>query len=365
MKLLVATPLYPPETGGPATYSKLLEETLPQEGITVTLVKFKSVRWYPKIIRHIAYFFLLLLKTGKADAILALDPVSVGLPAALAARVLGKPFFVKIVGDYAWEQGTQRFGVKGTLDEFVEHRSLPFFVQMLKDIERWVALRAKKIIVPSAYLKKIVTAWRIPESRIVVIHNAVSIETIGSVPSSVSALSHPLIVSVGRLVPWKGMKELIDAVATIRETLPASLVIVGDGPERERVTTWAHKKLGAHAVVTGALSHTDTLAVMERGDVFALNTSYEGLSHLLIEALTLGKPIVTTNVGGNPELITHGENGMLVGRGDVTALTQALHAVMVDAPLRERLSISAQESAKRFSVDALVKNTAEFLKQNI
>ncbi|HRH24711.1 MAG TPA: glycosyltransferase family 4 protein, partial [Candidatus Paceibacterota bacterium] len=311
MRLLIATPLYPPEPGGPATYAQVLEETLPKEGIEVTLAKFRDVRGLPKIIRHIAYFFMLCSKGKHADALLALDPVSTGLPAALAARVLNKPFFVKVVGDYAWEQGTQRFGVQGTLDEFTSERQLPFMVRMLLDIERWVALRAKKIIVPSNYLKSVVMRWRIHSEKIVVIHNAVSITDIGTVPDAVAALPHPVIVSVGRLVPWKGMKGLIDAVEKIRETVPVSLVIVGSGPEQEALTRLAHKKLGGAGFVLGELPHADALAVMQAADVFALNTAYEGLSHLLIEALALGLPIITTPVGGNTELITHGKNGML------------------------------------------------------
>jgi glycosyltransferase involved in cell wall biosynthesis len=96
-----------------------------------------------------------------------------------------------------------------------------------------------------------------------------------------------------------------------------------------------------------------------------LNTSYEGLSHLLIEALSLGKPIVTTSVGGNTELITHGDNGMLVRANECKELAEALRAILKDEPLRERLSVSAKESAKRFSVEALADRTAALLKSLI
>ncbi len=365
MKLLIATPLYPPESGGPATYAAILERELPARGIEVLLVKFSDVRAYPKLVRHLAYFFAVYARGRRADAILALDPVSTGLPALLAARILGKPFFVKIVGDYAWEQGTQRFGVRDTLDEFVKRRTHPFFVQRLKQVERYVALHAKKILVPSLYLKKIVSSWPVPEDRITVVHNAVSIEHLGTVPEAVQALPHPLVVSVGRLVPWKGMHGLIDALVKIRETIPASLAIVGSGPQSEALHAYAKQKLGTACVLTGQLSHEDTLAVMEAGDVFALNTSYEGLSHLLIEALTLGKPIVTTSVGGNTELITHGSNGMLVRPNECKELTEALRAILIDTPLQERLSEAARSSSKRFSIDTLSDTTAQILKSSL
>ena len=89
MKLVIATPLYPPEIGGPATYSRLLEEGLPMKGIEVELVKFSEVRHLPKLIRHYVYYRQVLKAARRADAVLALDPVSVGLPAMKAARTCG------------------------------------------------------------------------------------------------------------------------------------------------------------------------------------------------------------------------------------------------------------------------------------
>ncbi len=108
MRLLIATPLYPPDVGGPATYAKILEETLPSRGIAVTVVSFGSVRHLPSGVRHLRYFLNVLSVARKADIVLALDPVSVGLPALLAVRLLRKRFAVKVVGDFAWEQYMQR-----------------------------------------------------------------------------------------------------------------------------------------------------------------------------------------------------------------------------------------------------------------
>src|SRR3989344_2242944 len=104
MKVLIATGLYPPEIGGPATYSKCLEELLPAQGIKVAVLPFSRVRRWPKVVRHIAYFFLVLREGYRTDAVYAQDPVSVGLPAFFGAFLMRKPFFLKVVGDYAWEQ---------------------------------------------------------------------------------------------------------------------------------------------------------------------------------------------------------------------------------------------------------------------
>src|SRR5450631_1002176 len=118
MKILIATGLYPPQSGGPATYSKLLHDELPKHDIAVVVLPFSTVQHIPKVFRHTAYFFRVISQSAGCTIIYALDPVSVGLPASLAALLLRKKFILRVAGDYAWEQGRQRFGVKEELDEF-------------------------------------------------------------------------------------------------------------------------------------------------------------------------------------------------------------------------------------------------------
>lgn len=363
MRLVIATPLYPPEIGGPATYAKLLFEGLPEKGIEVELVKFSDVRHLPKLIRHYTYYRRVLAAARKADVVLALDPVSVGLPAMKAARKVGKPFMVKIVGDYAWEQGQQRFGVTQNLDEFVRTRRVPFFVRMLRRIETRVAVAATRVIVPSEYLKSIVKLWGIPEEKIKVIYNAVSIDDIGNVPKTVNELLRPLVVTVGRLVPWKNIDRIIDAVwAVRREGKHLSLVVVGDGPERKKLEDHANHLLKNNFYFTGQLSHPDTLATLKMADIFVLNSSYEGLSHVLIEAKKLGIPAIVTDAGGNSEVTIQGGSIVISLEDEKTGLTSGLSFLASDSKERENLSKSARQSTKIFDVETMLANTADILR---
>ncbi len=363
MKLLIATPLYPPEPGGPATYSKLLEEGLPHQGVDVVTVKFGEVRYLPKGIRHIAYFFRLLHAARGSNLIYALDATSVGVPAMFAAAISRKPFVVKVVGDYAWEQGRQRFGIATTLDEFVQTKHAPFPLNMFKWIQTRVAKSAKRVIVPSAYLQEIIETWGIPKQKITVIHNAIRAEAGGAVPPSVVALPRPLVISIGRLVPWKGFAELIDAVSLARgHDIAASLAIVGDGPDRVVLEAHARARLSGDFVFTGVLPHTDAYAVMCAGDVFVLDSLYEGLSHTIVEAFEAGVCIIASDVGGNREIIRHEDNGLLVLPGNTRALAQALERVLSDGTLRTRLAAGARASAADFSVDVMIERTAQSLK---
>ena len=334
MRLVVATPLYPPEIGGPATYAKYLFEGLPEKGIEVELVKFSDIRRWPRFIRHIMYERRLLQSLRKADAVLALDPVSTGLPAMRAARALGKPFFVKIVGDYAWEQGKQRFGIKQSLDEFVETPQHSLFVRVMQRTQTSVAVAATKVIVPSQYLKEIVVAWGIPEKKVEVIHNGIEL------PDALLGVERPsgfLIVSSGRRVPWKGF----EALERVVEREPSWRLHIASGVPREEALGW-----------------------VRAADAFVVNSSYEGLAHALIEAMMLGTPVVATAVGGNPELIKDGVTGILVPAGDGDALHAALKKIQEDPEgARERADFARAQIREKFSVSSMLDATAAVLQK--
>ena len=358
MRLVIATPLYPPQIGGPATYTSVLERGLPPRGIDVTVIKFGDVEHLPKLVRHLAYYRRVMRALRGADLALALDPVSVGLPTMLAAKRAKKPYVLKVVGDYAWEQGRQRAGVTEELDTFVTHRQLSLFVRALQQVERHVARGAALVIVPSAYLKRIVVRWGVPGT-ITVVPNAVRLEEGGKVPEGVRKLPRPLVVTAGRLVPWKGVEGVIDAVAGGA----ASLVVIGDGPLREGLQHTASVKMPGRTFFTGTLSHADTLATIAAGEVFVLNSTYEGLSHLLIETAALGKPILATEVGGNPEVVRDGETGLLVHVGDSSHLASVLDTLLKDKELQTRLSTNAAMGARRFSEVAMLDATAALLRR--
>ena len=155
MKILIATGIYPPDIGGPATYSKLLYAELLKRGYDVKILSFGEVRRLPKTIRHIVYFFKTLNRARKCDIIFAQDPVSIGLPAMTASKILRKKFLIRVAGDYAWEQSVQRFGCRDNIDDF-QLKKYGFMVELFKMIQKFVVSRADKVIAPSHYFNKLV-----------------------------------------------------------------------------------------------------------------------------------------------------------------------------------------------------------------
>lgn len=360
MKITIATGLYPPEIGGPATYAAMLESELPARGTEVTIVPFGFVRHYPKVIRHLVYAWKLFQASKQTDIIYALDPISVGLPSSMVAFLKQKPFLVRLGGDYAWEQGRMRFGVVDTLDEFLLKKEFwPWQVKLFSLIQTYVVKKARRIIVPSEYLKSVVMKWGVDENKIQVIYSALYplvVTTSREVLRNELSYTQPTIVSAARLVPWKGFGVLIEVVARLKEKYPnISLVIVGDGEELGRLQDQVAKlRLTDCVRFMGNLSKEALGASIKAADVFVLNTAYEGLSHQLIEVMDIGTPIVTTRAGGNSELITNGLNGYLVEFNNIDELSEAIVRILSHPESRERIVQSARIRSKQFNKEAVV-----------
>jgi glycosyltransferase involved in cell wall biosynthesis len=371
IKVLIATGLYSPEIGGPATYTKMLEEKLCAHGVDLTILPFGTVRHLPKVVRHAVFMWRAWKLSRNMDVIYALDPVSVGVPSWIVSLVARKPFLVRLGGDYAWEQGQQRFGLDATLDEYTKSpKTAPFLVRVLAFVQSFIVKRASLVIAPSEYLKGIIATWGVDPSKIRVIYSALFPLEV-NVPKAVirEQLEYKgtVITTVGRLVPWKGFSELIDVVAQLKDEMPdISLVIIGDGPlDAELKNKVAQLQLEDRVRLVGRLGKDALGAAIKGSDLFVLNTSYEGLSHQLLEVMDLGVPIVTTNVGGNPELITDGISGVLVEVGDSEGLASAIKQVAANESTQLRLTQNARIRIQDFSQDAVVAKLAELLHTEI
>jgi glycosyltransferase involved in cell wall biosynthesis len=96
-------------------------------------------------------------------------------------------------------------------------------------------------------------------------------------------------------------------------------------------------------------------------DVFVLNSTYEGLSHALIETMSLGTPIIATAIGGNPELITNEVDGLLIPPNNDEALHAALLRVEKDPMAAKARAVSAKQKTSTFSIDTTITQLAELL----
>jgi len=347
--------------GGPQTYVGILKEHL-SKGHRVRVIAFDEVSG-PKGIKHFL-FFLKILKESKGETIIfAQDPVSVGLPSSIASLILGKKLLLKIVGDYAWEQGVQRFGVKDSLDTFVLRDSYGLKVRFFKYIQKKVALGAVKIIVPSNYLKGVVSKWGVDQDKIIVIENSFKekdLPTLGKEELRKKLgfeSNEKIVISVGRLVPWKGFEKLIESMDLLDG---AKLILVGDGPERKKIERLIEVS-GAKILYFPKKGHGELLEYIKASDVFVLNTGYEGLSHLLIEAMALGTPIATTSFGGNSELLENGKSALFFEYNDADDIARKVSKLLKDTASSSELERNAKTLSSRYREGNMVPVTINLI----
>jgi colanic acid/amylovoran biosynthesis glycosyltransferase len=171
------------------------------------------------------------------------------------------------------------------------------------------------------------------------------------------------IVSVGRLVAKKGLTHLVEACRQLRLAgRRFECVIVGEGEEREALERQiASGGLDRDVLLAGALSHRDTLDLLKSAAICALpcviapDGDRDGLPTVLLEALALGVPVVSTAVSGVPEIVENGRTGLLVPPADAGALKIAMDALLASADLRVRLAANGRERAEaEFSLSANV-----------
>jgi rhamnosyl/mannosyltransferase len=152
----------------------------------------------------------------------------------------------------------------------------------------------------------------------------------------------PLIVAVGRLVYYKGYEHLIEAARGVS----ASVVIVGEGPERQRLAALAAGAPNVH--FTGALTEPDLVAHLAAADCFALSSTSraEAFGIAVAEAQATSLPAVVTDTGsGTVEAVEDGATGLVVPPADPAALREALNALLADEPRRRAMGAAARERA--------------------
>jgi glycosyltransferase involved in cell wall biosynthesis len=375
--ILIATGIFSPDIGGPASYAQTVATRLAEFQL-VTVITYSSVRrsandsklpfkvvrvWarWPKGIKHGIYFIKMLQHVRSARMVFALNAVSAGVPARLAARMFKRTFMVKIVGDSAWERAIGKGKTSLLLNDF-QRVPRHGWAKILHMIQFQVCKGAHIILVPSEYLGQIVQGWGIPEDKIKVIHNGTDFQA--STLSKEEAkkkynLAGNIILSAGRLVPWKGFRMLIKILpklASVNQFF--QLVIVGDGPDRKNLEAMI-RNMGLERKVhlVGKKSRADLADYIAAADLFILNTGYEGFSHQVLEAMAAGIPLITTNAGGNKEVIHQGQNGFMVKYNDEFNLIEVIRATWNSPEMRERFIEEGKKTAIYFSVEKMFDET--------
>jgi glycosyltransferase involved in cell wall biosynthesis len=161
----------------------------------------------------------------------------------------------------------------------------------------------------------------------------------------------PIILGVGRLTKQKGFPYLLRAFRRVRSNVPARLVVVGDGEDRQSLTSLA-SKLDVERDVAFVGFQRNPYKFMARADAFVLPSLWEGFGLVLVEAMACGAPVVATRCRSGPEeIVSDGASGLLVPPGDANALSDAILNLLTSPPLARRLSTAGRRRAEDFRVE--------------
>jgi glycosyltransferase involved in cell wall biosynthesis len=277
---------------------------------------------------------------------------------ALGAR---SPAVVKLTDDPAYERA-QRLGLfRGDLDAFQSFRG-DLRVRALRGARNFALRRAARVLCPSRYLAELAAGWGVDPGRVTVVENATP--ELGVLPSRAEArgslgIEGPMLVSAGRLSAAKALDVALRALAAAEGV---TLVVAGDGPERESLERLAAELgLAERVRFVGPLPRDEVLALYVAADAALLSSAWENFPHSVVEALAVGTPVISTAVGGVPEVVEDGVNGLLVPSGDVDALAGAIRRLTAEPGLRERLAAAAAPSVERLRPERVYGRLEEIL----
>lgn len=322
MKILIATPLFPPEIGGPATYVFNLAQKLAQKGVEVLVISFghtPNLLWernqdgFEKItvplkmakgLRHFSFFQQVLQNGHNYDLIYIHDLWSVGLPTRLANIFLKKPLIVRLGGDSLWEAALERDLTQVILPDYYLQRKTDR-EDFIKALQNFVLRGCHKVIFSSAFLQDIFLRYRlVAQEQTLILENPQKIVLANSViePSN----NQPLVLLfAGRLTKCKNLTRLLEAFSALLKVNPQLLLkIAGHGPQMESLLNLVVRGgLGARLKFIGVLSPAELAKEIAQSWLCVLPSLSEVSPNFALECLNLKKPLILTKHNGLAENI--------------------------------------------------------------
>lgn len=371
MKVLLATPIYPPDIGGPAQYAVELPQKLAPNheviviayGDSTDTMETKFVSKNKPLLWRLWLFGRAIYQYGReADVIYAQNAVAAGLPAVIAGKLLKKPVVIKVVGDEAWERAFGSGKTKKLITDFLPNPDAGLKIKIIMAIQKFVLRRATAVTTPSKYLGELITkTYGLNPSKVHTNYNAAATQAADKTVSK-----QPLqIATAVRLVKWKNVAGIIEAVKILREDHPdIHLIIAGTGPEKTALEQLTKDlELESNVTFRGEISREETTKLFAESAATILNSNYEGLPFGVLMSFAVGTPVVATDIPGTNEVVLHEQTGLLIKPDQNNQLALAIKKILTDSTLREKIIAGGKSAlSNKFSWESHTKKLIEILK---
>lgn len=369
MKILVATPIFSPEIGGPARYTEEIMKRLPKkfEVKILTFTQNSKVISISQagvsIIRQVRLFLAVIKLARKVDLIYVLDPLVMGVVCLIVAKVLEKKIILRYGGDPTWETAFRTGKTSKLLVDFLNYPDAGLGSKLAVFLTGFVFRNVDKVVANCKFLKDVaVNQYKTNPNRVEVIYNAVDIVKNVKVYQKKKIYK---ILAFGRLVPWKNYGKIIEAVVLVNshDKIKAELIICGDGPEKNKLEKLS-KKLPFIKIINGTRS--EVISLLGKADVYVLNSSFEGSPHQVLEAFSVGTPVVATDIPGTNEIAINNKTALTVRPGDIQDLADKIENVLSDPILAKKLANNGRDVlSKKFSWFLTIKQLESVFKSTV
>lgn len=306
MKILIATGIYPPDIGGPATYAFNLKREFEKLGHEVIILTYsndqssrqdniyKISRRQNLLLRYFAYFKQVLGLAKDSDVVYLLDLMSAGLPGSLAARLKNKRVVMRIAGDFLWEKAVQKNITKLPLTKYYQAPK-NIRAKVLLIFCRWILKKVDLVIFSTKLQADIYQKhYKVPVSKIKIITNPITKTNSKTADSG----CEDCIIFAGRLIKLKNIEKLIKAFGSIKNQ-DTQLLIFGDGPEKNNLNKLIQKLSLANKIkLLGNIDQNKLLAKILTCKFVIIPSLSDISPNLALECLSMAKPVILTQYTG-------------------------------------------------------------------
>jgi len=334
VKIIIATPLFPPEIESIAIYAKELAMRLKAKHQLRVLayagnweeisdLKIYSInKRQPIFFRLINYFIKLSHLAKQADIIYAQNALASGLPAILVKIFFRKVVVINFFEDEALKRARHFSLTEKSWEQFLQKPEANFKINLIRKLQIWVLRRADKVLVSSQALAEVLSKeYKLPKDKIVVNYPAPA-DTL-QLPFALPEIKQQIFVEA-KLFSWSGIDEIIRAVDILKNKFTdLKLVIVGDGQEKNNLQNLVEELgLGAQVDFRGWVSQAERAYLLKSSQVVVYNPTSEDFSSAIVDYVVANKPIVSINSAYAREIFA--EQASYLDSGKASEIAQTI-----------------------------------------
>ena len=344
-RVLLITGIYPPQVGGPATFTSRFSSWLFEKNYKVRVITYTNDKSISQ--KNISYvnlgynrvasfsiFILEILKNSNNKTLILSNGAFI--ETYFACLISRRKYVLKIPGDHVWELSKNRGWTNKNIEEFQSEKLNP--IQKVFRILNNLSLKnAEFVISPSNQLAIFAKNWGVKDEKIRTIYNCVNPDRFKRIYVSKKQFD---LITVCRLVPWKGLEELIEC--SIKLNL--KLLIVGDGPLLYKLKSLA-SGWPLNISFMGITENRKMSDILNSAKIFVLNSEFEATSYALIEAKMCGLPVLAKETDGSLTLVQNDIDGLVYSSGKGISLEGAISKLINNKELIDSFGSESRKDA--------------------